>query len=169
MYMAVQNTLASYFILSLIIFGNLSLMYEFIELDSLPSFVREINEASIKLLYEEASLFKLISQAFNFSEESFQIPLEEGHIKENMPSTNRYYHWFGYFGISSKPFRNNIDYFLSIGALLGRILAAKLIYFFICAKFKIFSTWKLRILLLLASETLAFVPFIVISSLSMSI
>ena len=76
-YEIISSSLSSFFILSLFNFWNLSLMYNFLLLKTVPNFSRNIYEVMLNLLYQRGSLSEWIIKNFKIPEEAFEISKQE--------------------------------------------------------------------------------------------
>ena len=70
-YQVISSSLSSFFILSSFNFWNLSLMYNFLLLKTVPNFSRNIYEIMLNLLYERGSFSEWIIKTFDISEKAF--------------------------------------------------------------------------------------------------
>ena len=73
MYEIVSSSLSSYLVLSLFNFWNLSLMYSFLLIDTVPNFTRNIYEIMMNLLYRKNNISDWITKIFKLPEDTFSL------------------------------------------------------------------------------------------------
>lgn len=165
-YKSARSSFCSYYIFSLFSYGNLTLMYFFLQIKSVPPFVREVYEITIRMLYEENSFINWLIDNLNLDESTFNFKLEE-EIPEIINQYEDRFLWFGNFGFSSKVVRNNIDYFMILALLGVKISLVRILYFLISRKCKISWNFRADLALVFFIELLTIVPFMLISCISL--
>lgn len=135
-YLILNSSGCSYFVLSLIGFWNLSLMYSFLLLKSLPVFALSFITQLLTILYSRVSIKSTIYSIFHLSEDNSALDFRHLSSVEKIPQFRNEYAWFSSYGLTSNAMNNNFESLFLLGFSLIKFVLFKLFASRLPSKYK---------------------------------
>ena len=123
-FLVINSVSCSYFLISLLGFYNLSLMYIFLKLKTLPNFTRIFLNTLAYVFFSKGSVTGFIKDTLKIQQ---QINWFDFPITEKMESHKEQFIWFGVFGNSSNFMLNNFESLVLLAFLLIKFALLKII------------------------------------------
>ena len=101
-----KSMFCSYFIVSLISFWNISLLFNFLTISSVPTFTKDFLEMLAVIFFKQNTLLDWIVQVFQLKEDTFLF--ESDKIVEKMEEERNGRAWFGKMGMSTNFLSNGM-------------------------------------------------------------
>lgn len=106
-YFVLKSCVASYFLISIINFWNLSLMYNVLNISTIPAFSKKFLEKLTFLFFNLNSLTEWAQS--NIPSLKGFLSIDQTIGREFMEETKNHFAWFGSFGVSSNFVKNNLE------------------------------------------------------------
>ena len=135
-YLILNSSGCSYFVLSLIGFWNLSLMYSFLLLKSLPVFALSFITQLLTILYSRVSIKSTIYSIFRLSKDNTALDFNHLSSVEKIPQFRSEYAWFSSYGLTSNAMNNNFESLFLLGFSLLKFVLFKLFASRLPSKYK---------------------------------
>ena len=118
-YTILKASFFSYFLLDIISFWNLSLMYNFLNISTVPLFSKYFLEKLERIIFKLNSIVEWAASRIPGLKD--RLSFDEISSRELIPDYEYQFAWFGYFGISSNYMKSNIEQLVIIAMLLLKI------------------------------------------------
>ncbi len=153
----------SYFVVSLISFYNVTLLYYFLNISTLPGFVRMFVLSLAYIFYSRGSVLDMV-QRFGWISNDFQPDFSDLDVLEKMPLfKGDHNYWFAYYNIYTNYLQTNLEPLLLLGFLTVKFCLLKiLMQLFSFPKHKVDISWQ-RFFQHFSVELSCFAPFFTIS------
>ena len=125
MHRVMSNIFCSYLIINLLSFWNLSLLYNFLNITTVPLFSRSMLESLAFIFYKMNGLVSWIKTVLRLPNETmdFSYLIQ----RENMPKFKRGFSWFGEMGMSTDFVNNNFESMMVLSMLLLKVCVLRIV------------------------------------------
>lgn len=106
-YVILNSSGCSYFVLSLISFWNLSLMYSFLMVSSLPGFTLSFITQLLTILYSRVSIKSTIYRILKLNTNENTLDINIIDPNEKIMKFKDKFGWFNTYGLTSNAINNN--------------------------------------------------------------
>ena len=114
-----KSGFSTYFILDLLSFWNISLLFNFLNIESQPEFSKKFLWSLAKVFYDLGGLFQKVTETFKLPSETFNF--QSKNIMEQMDEEKDAELWFGEFGISTNLLTNNFETYFGLSSLFLKV------------------------------------------------